>query len=236
MTHSYMELTSIPKRSFMCCLAGLVGCYTLTIYAGVFDQDLFISLLSEDGPLENIATIFILIASILFALAYIRYKPGKPYFFLFLSIILLFVFFEEISWGQRLFNIATPDSFKSFNAQNEINLHNYKPIYKYVNGVVYVCFYIYMIGIPLLILIFENLHSFLMRFNVPLPSPATAFLAFLNYFLYTYPFLELLQNPRYHGLIGIGINFGELLETGIELTLLFFAFECFNRGITWMKQ
>ncbi len=31
---------------------------------------------------------------------------------------------EEISWGQRIFNIETPEFFKKHNAQKEMNLHN----------------------------------------------------------------------------------------------------------------
>ena len=37
---------------------------------------------------------------------------------------------EEISWGQRLFQIETGDTFKQLNTQGETNLHNLK-----VNGV-----------------------------------------------------------------------------------------------------
>lgn len=31
---------------------------------------------------------------------------------------------EEVSWGQRVFNIKTPDSIAKHNMQNEFNLHN----------------------------------------------------------------------------------------------------------------
>jgi len=40
------------------------------------------------------------------------------------TIGLFFVFFEEISWGQRIFNIDTPDYFRQKNYQDEITLHN----------------------------------------------------------------------------------------------------------------
>lgn len=225
--------SSIPNRSFWLCFAFLVGCYGLTIYAGLLNQDLYTYLLSEDGPLENAATLFTLIASILFGFAYFKHKPQGCYLFLIFSLLLLFVFFEEISWGQRFFDIETPNSFQNSNAQGEINFHNYKPIYKYVNGVVFVGIDLYLIGLPLLLFVVKNLHKSLSKFRIPIPSPATAFLAFLNYLLFTYFFEGFLNH---HGTLGQGeINYGEMLETGIELTLLFFAIECYSRGMTWFQ-
>jgi hypothetical protein len=228
-----MTFTSIPKRMFWILILILLGSYGITIYAGVFDPTLYVSLLREDGPLENLATISTFIASVFFSLAYFRYKSDRPYLFLFFSLLLLLVFFEEISWGQRFFDIETPDTFSRFNAQNEINLHNYNPIYKYVNGVVYVCLDLYLIGVPLLLFIIKRFRCLLLRFKIPIPSPATAFLAFLNYLLFKYFFEGFLNH---HGNLGQGeINYGEMFETGIELTLLFFAFECFSRGVTWIE-
>lgn len=44
--------------------------------------------------------------------------------YLFLAIGLLLISFEEISWGQRIFNIQTTDFFNQHNYQDEITLHN----------------------------------------------------------------------------------------------------------------
>ncbi|RJX27806.1 MAG: tetratricopeptide repeat protein [Desulfurivibrio sp.] len=46
-------------------------------------------------------------------------------FFLFLALACFYVTGEEISWGQRLFNLATPDFFREHNLQQETNLHNF---------------------------------------------------------------------------------------------------------------
>ena len=40
------------------------------------------------------------------------------------SIIFFFGFGEEISWGQRIFNIETPNFFIENNLQSETNIHN----------------------------------------------------------------------------------------------------------------
>ncbi|EJF08030.1 pectate lyase [Pontibacter sp. BAB1700] len=41
-----------------------------------------------------------------------------------LSIVFLIIALEEISWGQRIFNLETPDNIKAINVQDELNLHN----------------------------------------------------------------------------------------------------------------
>ncbi len=46
-------------------------------------------------------------------------------FFILLAIAGFYTFMEEISWGQRLFDIPTPDFFKKHNLQQETNLHNF---------------------------------------------------------------------------------------------------------------
>jgi hypothetical protein len=44
--------------------------------------------------------------------------------FLIFSMLTLVLALEEISWGQRIFAIATPDFIAQINVQNEITLHN----------------------------------------------------------------------------------------------------------------
>ena len=102
----------------------LMVCYTVTFYAGLYNPQLYGLMLSEDGPLENLATLLTLGAGLLFGFAFIRHKQQRPYFFLALAFLMLFVFFEEISWGQRFFGIDTPETFERINAQKELNLHN----------------------------------------------------------------------------------------------------------------
>jgi hypothetical protein len=41
-----------------------------------------------------------------------------------LAAVLLLVALEEISWGQRIFNIASPAYFEQHNVQGEITFHN----------------------------------------------------------------------------------------------------------------
>ena len=41
-----------------------------------------------------------------------------------LSIVFFLIAGEEISWGQRIFDLATPDYLSSVNEQDELNFHN----------------------------------------------------------------------------------------------------------------
>ncbi|MCZ6836164.1 MAG: hypothetical protein O7G85_10355 [Planctomycetota bacterium] len=80
----------------------------------------------EDGVLEYASVLFFLISSILAALLAVRFSGLKSR--MIMHGLLAFLFFvmagEEISWGQRIFDIETPEMMKGANVQDEINLHN----------------------------------------------------------------------------------------------------------------
>lgn len=225
---------NIPKYSFLFFLIILVGCYVITVYAGFNNRELYHFLLREDGPLENIATACVLFASLLFLLAYFVHRSSKNLFFLLFSMILFVLFMEEISWGQRIWDLQTPDIFQQNNAQKEINLHNFKGIYRVINEIMYVCLEFYLLGIALLVVVFKPLHTLFVKLRVPIPSLATGFLIFINGLLFTYFFKFTLGS---YNLLGMRVvNFTEIYETGIELSLLFFSLECCTRGTTWLTN
>lgn len=87
----------------------------------------------EDGFFELMSSIWFFFAGILFLFLFFRSKHGNDFYFLkfkknifFLLLGLLFIFAagEEISWGQRILNIETPEAMLELNEQNEINIHN----------------------------------------------------------------------------------------------------------------
>ncbi len=88
----------------------------------------------EDGFLEWSSVVFLVTAGIFsFKRGLRALKNKKKLIFLTALGITMVCFFgsgEEISWGQRLFQIETGDTFKQLNTQGETNLHNLK-----VNGV-----------------------------------------------------------------------------------------------------
>ena len=95
-------------------------------------HDLFLT--DEDRWIENITALAFLVAAILFFVTYrktkgdglnlTKFKTKRNLIFIFLSFLFFFAFGEEISWGQRIFNWATPDYFTKFNYQQETNIHN----------------------------------------------------------------------------------------------------------------
>ena len=87
----------------------------------------------EDGPYETVGALFFLFSSLFFFMTYFKNKNNfnffflkstRNIFFLLLGILFLVIFLEEISWGQRIFNITTPESIREINMQGELNIHN----------------------------------------------------------------------------------------------------------------
>ena len=87
-------------------------------------KDLYLYLIKEDGIIEYSTAFFLLFSSIY--LIYVVNKNKGQYNFglLLFSIAFFFGFGEEISWGQRIFDIKSPFFFTENNLQNETNIHN----------------------------------------------------------------------------------------------------------------
>ncbi|HRN69611.1 MAG TPA: hypothetical protein PLS49_00355 [Candidatus Woesebacteria bacterium] len=95
----------------------------------------------EDGIVEYTTFLTFLIGSIcsFLSLRYInKLSLTKLQQYIFKCIVLcvcigLFVIAaEEISWGQRITNIQTPDSLKDVNTQGELTIHNNVAVFHYV--------------------------------------------------------------------------------------------------------
>ena len=90
--------------------------------------DTYILLVQEDAVVEYVQAFFYFLASIFSFLISIKFLKNKltllGVLYGILTVGLLFVSLEEISWGQRIFNIENPDYFKQHNVQDEISFHN----------------------------------------------------------------------------------------------------------------
>ena len=113
---------------------GLIAwvCLSYTIFV-ILDRNTVVHLTQEDGIVEWIGALGFLVASAIFLLLYFRgdsardrhlSKSKNNMFFLALGVLFFLGFGEEISWGQRLFGIETPEFMSRINSKNEINLHN----------------------------------------------------------------------------------------------------------------
>lgn len=91
-------------------------------------NNIYISIIEEDAFLEDIQFLAFFCAAIIaivISSSYQRESLSIFRMFLFiLGMILLFIAMEEISWGQRLFQIKSSEWIIGHNAQKEISIHN----------------------------------------------------------------------------------------------------------------
>jgi len=96
----------------------------------------------SEGILEHLSSLIFLPSSILllWSVFYVKKhgisKKHKRYisnWLLFTSAAFLFIFLEEISWGQQYFNWESTGVFKENNFQSETNLHNFiNPFFRFI--------------------------------------------------------------------------------------------------------
>ncbi len=102
------------------------------IFLEYFFRDIYNFLEKEDSVFENLQFIGYLLSG-LFSLRIslkllIKKRRLQALLFLIFSLALLFIAGEEISWGQRIFHITTPQSIAEVNLQKEITVHNFRNI------------------------------------------------------------------------------------------------------------
>ncbi len=100
----------------------------------------------QEGYIEELSSLlFLLSGIILFSAAIVLYKTPHQFhnskkiitILILFSIILLVVFGEEMSWGQRIFGWESTGVFKEYNYQRETNVHNFmNPIFKFAYPIV----------------------------------------------------------------------------------------------------
>ena len=95
---------------------------TLLTYSIFFiDKEAFHRLNFEDGLVENLTALCLLITSLCFLKLFFMTRNMINLLF---CVAFMFGCGEEISWGQRLLNFETPESVMTINRQGEFNIHN----------------------------------------------------------------------------------------------------------------
>ena len=175
-------------------------CYS----ALILPDHLIHRLTSEDGLFESIGAFFFLATSIIFFSGFLRRglpnhflfkKLNRNYNMLIAGILFLFIFGEEISWGQRILGIESGEYFKSRNIQGETNLHNLK-IFNSVDSnnvkkewwyflsmsrMFRLFWFVWCILIPISVRLLPNIKNTIQRIGIPLVAPAFGILLALNY-------------------------------------------------------
>ena len=104
----------------------IVLCWTVLF---LISEETARALVNEDGIIQWLQFFVLVVTAVYLFLIVSAYRCDyfQPLVFSsFLTLFLLTVLLagEEISWGQRIFNIPLPEYFQKFNAQKELSLHN----------------------------------------------------------------------------------------------------------------
>ena len=94
-------------------------------------------------------------------------SPVTKYWLMGWSVLFLLVALEEISWGQRILGLNTPDFLVSHNLQKETNIHNLDS--EGVNRLFASLVFAVAIALPSLVLLSNRLRSLIQCYRVPLP-------------------------------------------------------------------
>lgn len=150
------------------------------INAAFVNKAWFLALyVEEDGPIEwltEVPLFIIFIACIIYLFRYAR-KRNAWFFivYLLLALFSFFVFGEEISWGQRIFNFRTSAYFQQHNSQGEENIHNLILDGEKINKIIFTDaliggVVIYLIIFPWIYKSNEKFKVFIDKAALPLPA------------------------------------------------------------------
>lgn len=139
------------------------------------------------------------------------------------ALVMFFGAGEEISWGQRLFDVETPELLKKHNRQSEMNLHNLKFGDFSVNKIIFskllaVCIVSYVLIMPILYRRKESVARLIDRFAIPVPRA-----------IHTVAWLILIACTE--GGVIASKKSGELTEFGGSLLFLLIFLFPLNAGI-----
>ncbi|TMB93441.1 MAG: hypothetical protein E6J42_12890 [Chloroflexi bacterium] len=156
-------MTSRERKILMGILAGFAAFGTRLYFYNRDHMDFFCQ---EDGFVEYSEAFLYLFAAMFFA--YVgAHKGFRNVWYWGYALLFFGVCGEEVSWGQRIFDVATPAGLEAVNLQHETNIHNINGLHQHhhlygllVCGVI--CF-----AIPLTDRYVPALRNLYRRFNMP---------------------------------------------------------------------
>jgi hypothetical protein len=213
----------------------LIFLYVIAFYFVVFSGDATThDLRVEDGPIENLGAMFLLIASILYGVCFLRSsrlekdtgstQSKKNYIYLFFTVLFFIGFGEEISWGQRLVGWETPQLFQEINGQKETNIHNLKVLDKGIlrpDVLFFLFWFSYCLILPLVDKYFVESRKYTSRFGLPVPPLWIGYLLLTNFIIYLIPqFFSSDWKSTYN----INAAFREIMESNASFVFAVLAF------------
>ena len=164
----------------------IIAFYDLRMYEGLY--------VKEDGFIEWLTVMALLAGAYLSFYRAIKIKGSKGKLFLLASIFFGAVFIfgagEEISWGQRIFNVESPDFFVKHNSQGETNLHNLVVKGKKINKIIFgtflgVCIATYLLILPVLYRKQEKIKALVNLVGIPIAQNRHIICYFILFLLVT---------------------------------------------------
>ena len=160
------------------------------IFLALYDIESYSRLIKEDGIVEYFSAIFWFLSAIIVCFHTIKLSRGKINRYQLISNMLLMTFFivcsgEEISWGQRLFGIETPELLKPFNVQNEITLHNIGSISVFSNTF-FLLTVVFFLFVPFLIQKHTRIKNLLYFFHFPIPNRFAMYIYIVSLFVWIF--------------------------------------------------
>ena len=111
------------NAAFMIAAAPVVGCALLAALA-VAQRNVFDALVREDSVLEWGEVCAYGVVAVISARVALRTGGLVRLAYGLLAFAALVAIGEELSWGQRLFHVTTPEAVAAANRQEELNVHN----------------------------------------------------------------------------------------------------------------
>ncbi|HVT00844.1 MAG TPA: hypothetical protein VHE53_01250 [Patescibacteria group bacterium] len=191
--------------------------YLLTAFViSLFPNDMFAKLSQEDHLIENTQVVVLLLGvywAVKAAKIFLKkHSTINAFIFILVAVALIFVAGDEISWGQRIFHIATPTDLAKINDQKEITVHNIDLFDRYV-GVGYMVIGFYGSVMWIIQKFIKKLKNIPFTYYIP---PWFCSIFFFSAFFYNF---YTRTHPYHH--IGVWSESTELmLYSGIMFTLL----------------
>ena len=144
------------------------------------DKEAFLFWIREDGLVEWLTFVaLIMMSAFSFLMSFEFSRSGvegrAKKVWLFLGFLFLFGAMEEISWGQRILGVESPEWFLKHNRQFETNVHNLVIYGVNLNKVVFgrflgIMVLIYMLATPILYRLNRKFKNLINRWAIPIPQ------------------------------------------------------------------
>lgn len=145
---------------------------------GMESYEAFRVVVREDGWVEYLTALFLFLGAIILgknAIKSIKQKDTMQIvFFTLASLVFIFGAGEEISWGQRIFDVESSEYFMENNYQGETNLHNLEfggvDLNKLIfSQLMFVALIVYFVFLPIMVWKIKSIRKLTLNFGVPIP-------------------------------------------------------------------